>query len=57
LARFRGNRPFQLVDQARQILLHGVPQDIVVDAAIGVDEPVSHCDDAVSGDAGQFLPG
>ena len=57
MAGFRGNRPFQQVDQGREILLYGAPKDIEVDAEIGVDEPVWHCDDAVPGDVGQFLPG
>lgn len=57
MAGFRGNRPFKQVDQGRQIFLHGVPEDIEIDAEIGVDEPVSHCDYVVPGNAGQFLAG
>ena len=51
----RGYKRLQFVDQARQVFLHRFPDDIEIDAEIGVDKPVSHCDHAGPGVPGSSI--
>lgn len=51
-----GHERFQDGDQRREVILHSSPEDIQVDVKVGMNQPVTHADDVIPGNALQLIP-
>jgi len=55
-SRFLCDHPrFQGRDQRGEIFLHGLPEDIQIDVKVPMNQPVTHADDVIPGNALQLI--